>query len=773
VSHEVVDRVFALSDGNAFFAEELLMAGGLTADGDIIPRLSGSLRDLLLARFELLGADARTVMRVAATAGRQVSHRLLAAVCDLGEQRMLEALRECVAQHMLVVDPLDDTYVFRHALLREAVHQDLLPGERLSLHRAVALALTADPRLSYAEDLTVAAELSYHWYEARAYAEALSAAVQAGDTAMRVHAFREAEQQYRRAIDLWPRVDDAAEVAAAPRVRILVSAADAARWAGHVHRAVDLVRRALAEDGGADPVCRGELHERLGSYLWESGDGSGSQQAYAEAGALLTGQPSSALTARVRAGQATAEIRTGRYSAALRLAREAVDTAREAGAKAEEGRALNIVGVALTMAGRPGEGVEALRSALAIADAAVHLEDLYRAYGNLTLALENAGRVEESLTVALNGIARTRQLGLEHTRGGGVLANNASAALVLLGRWDEAAEIIADVLVDLPVRESLYPRLTLAEICVARGRFDEASRLLGVVQESGASIREPQFVGALRACEAEQAIWERKYDVARRAIAGCFGVIGESENVVVLSRLCALGLRIEADDRSRARPAAVEEIIRRLDGLSRLGDLAFLPDARALQAQCAAERERFAGNDSPSGWDEVAAAWDAVDRPYAAAYARWREAEAAMSSRDAARARQAARAAHRTAIRLGARPLREEVEALARRARLDLADLPVTSGRPAAPVDPFGLTPREREVLALLCDGLSNRRIARALFVTEKTAGTHVSNILAKLGVPSRGEAAAVAHRLGLVAPPNPGRPDDRPPNREGEPPDG
>ncbi len=66
--------------------------------------------------------------------------------------------------------------------------------------------------------------------------------------------------------------------------------------------------------------------------------------------------------------------------------------------------------------------------------------------------------------------------------------------------------------------------------------------------------------------------------------------------------------------------------------------------------------------------------------------------------------------------------------------------------------DPFGLTVREREVLALLAQGLTNRQIGEALFISSSTAGVHVSNILAKLGVTSRTEAAAVAVRLGLAS---------------------
>ncbi|WP_285741280.1 AAA family ATPase [Lentzea sp. NBRC 105346] len=753
--HDLVERAFELSDGNALFAEELVIADALGSPDGTLPR---SLRELMLTRFEMLGDSACDVVRVAATAGRRVSHRLLSAVSELDERQLTAALRECVAHHVLVADLSDQTYVFRHALLREAVHDDLLPGERVHLHRCVAGALAADPGLSYAEDLTVAAELAYHWYEAGVFAEALAAAVPAGDTAMRVRAFQEAEQQYQRALVLWSKVDEPELVARVTRERLLGSAADAARWSGRVDLAVELVRKALAEPGVASrPLRAGELQERLANCLWEAGDSRSAQRVYAEAGLLLANEPPSAVAARVLAGSATADLRTGRYTQALRLGNEAVEMARMVGAKPEEGRALNTVGVALTLSGHADDGVRALQEAMRIADAADQLEDLLRAYGNLALVLENSGRLTEAVSVALTGLERARGYGVEHTRNGALLANNASAALVPLGRWDEAAEIIGNVLLDRPSRESLYPRLTLAEIYVARGRFDEADRLLAAVRAAGGSITEPQFVGSLRCCEAERALWLGEHVAAHDAVAAGLRVVREVENVVVLLRLYVLGLRAEADDSVRRRAlrrgahageAAVTSFV---DEFGALAVADTLPEVAALRLQCSAEILRIGGDVDPSRWAEVAQAWESLDRPYPAAYAHWREAECAAAGKDRDRAALAARQARRVAAVLDARPLRTEVEALARHARLDLDEPGVVVRAPERAPDPFGLTAREREVLRHLGRGHSNRKIARALFITEKTVSVHVSHLLMKLAVPSRGEAAAVAHRFHLL----------------------
>jgi DNA-binding NarL/FixJ family response regulator len=185
----------------------------------------------------------------------------------------------------------------------------------------------------------------------------------------------------------------------------------------------------------------------------------------------------------------------------------------------------------------------------------------------------------------------------------------------------------------------------------------------------------------------------------------------------------------------------------------------------AYDALCRAEERRAAGADDPDLWADASDRWAALDQPYPAGYARFREAEAVLSVQArSARAAQVLRAAHEAAVRLGAGPLRHEIEALAGRARLVLtrpdeetsadgrADTgaTVTADKPdsASPLD--ALTARELDVLALMVEGRTNREIAGALYISEKTASVHVSHILAKLGVRSRVQAVAVAHQVGV-----------------------
>jgi predicted ATPase len=236
----LVERVHARSGGNAFFVEELAAAAASGLDGELPPNL----RDTLLARIELLAEPTQQVLAVAAAAGARVDHDLLAEVAGLPEAELLAGLREAVSAHVLLVDAGDGAYGFRHALVKEAVYAELLPGERTRLHARFAAALAGrDDRGGPG----LAAELAWHWYAAHDLERALPAAVEAGRAAERAYAFAEAQRQYERALELWDRVPDAADVVLMSHLRLLEAAIAAAYRAGDFGRAVKLIRLALAE----------------------------------------------------------------------------------------------------------------------------------------------------------------------------------------------------------------------------------------------------------------------------------------------------------------------------------------------------------------------------------------------------------------------------------------------------------------------------------------------------------------------------------------------
>jgi DNA-binding CsgD family transcriptional regulator len=171
-------------------------------------------------------------------------------------------------------------------------------------------------------------------------------------------------------------------------------------------------------------------------------------------------------------------------------------------------------------------------------------------------------------------------------------------------------------------------------------------------------------------------------------------------------------------------------------------------DTKAHLAHAAASLTRLSVSDADA-WAEAAARWTDLGDRWATATALLREAEAAAAASSADRASASLRRAHEIASELGAAPLMVEISAVSRRTRVSI-DAPTRVTLDEVSVDRLGLTAREAEVLMLVAGGRTNRQIGEELFVSDKTASVHVSNILRKLGVNSRVDAAAVAQRRGL-----------------------
>jgi DNA-binding CsgD family transcriptional regulator len=358
-----------------------------------------------------------------------------------------------------------------------------------------------------------------------------------------------------------------------------------------------------------------------------------------------------------------------------------------------------------------------------------------------------------------------RRLGLD--RGvGTVLAGNLAEALLGIGDWDRADDVLATALRDAGTFWSHHPHTLRAQLGVWRGEFDAAREHL----RAGAQASlEPPSAPDHAALRAELAAWQGRVADAASAVDESLRVSESTGTLRLRLRSYALGLRVEAD---RARLAAahrdaraVDEARRRarrfVDDARRLaGPAADLnPDATAWLATAEAEYAGVVGTPQPHLWAAAVAAWEQRERPYWLAYCHWQHAAAlavgGQSGTDVAtEATAAARAAHRLATRLGADPVRREVELLAQRARLDLIGVRRERAGAArrAAASPLGLTAREDEVLQLLGRGYTNRQIAAELTISVKTASVHVSHILRKLGMSRRLEAATVAHRLGTPA---------------------
>jgi DNA-binding CsgD family transcriptional regulator/tetratricopeptide (TPR) repeat protein len=756
---ELVDAVFARSEGNPLFTEELL--GAIRAGSGELPP---TLQDLLRGRVQALPELARQVLGVMAVAGRRVPHRLLAAVAGLEDQALVQALRAAVADQLLVTRPGEDGYELRHALLADVIEADLLPGERTRLHAAYARALTQRPELADASPAVAAAEVAIHWDAAGEWAQALPARVRAGLAAERTRALAEADEHYRQALTLWERVPEPGHPGGLDLVGLLTRAAETAAFVAAPQRALALMERALAGvDRTVEPVRAAVLLAQLGYDRKLARREAEALATFEEAERLLDGAPPSAERARVLAGHARELAATWHTTQAISRCEEAIAVARAVGARASEAHALSTLGVCLDDLGHLDRAITLHRQARRIAEEVGDAEAIVRTYTNLSHALEQAGQIHEAIEDAREGYQRAHQLGLERATGSYV-ASNLAAGLLSTGQWEECARLTAALLeVDslCPFAVDTTRGLLLTrqgEFTAARKEFDDAERLSPPAEQW--SI----WVG-----RAQLALWEGRHDQAATAVAETLRWIAEQDPEAVPAELLCLcyatALRLEADraELAAARRRADDVAAARqraapvIAALDRLSDSPS-PQARIPLAACdlllaRAEQSRLDGRSDPERWRAAAVAWERLAYPFEAAYARFRQTEALLASGPHHKqAETILRPTHQTAVTLGAAPLQREIELLAQRGRLRLEDQADTAQAPAAPspVASLGLTRREGEVLVLLAQGRTNRQIGHALFITEKTASLHVSHILAKLGVAGRWEAAAVAHRLGL-----------------------
>jgi DNA-binding CsgD family transcriptional regulator/tetratricopeptide (TPR) repeat protein len=458
-----------------------------------------------------------------------------------------------------------------------------------------------------------------------------------------------------------------------------------------------------------------------------------------------------------------------RFAEAAEVCEEAIAVAREVGAPVVEAHAMNSLGTAVARLGETDRGLAYLEEARRRGAELGAAKDEARACVNLSDLLDDLGRPEEAVAVATEGIEVAAAAGLRRTFGA-FLAGNAAASLYHLGRWEESARLTDDYLAlgDDENLNTLTLRQTRAVLDAGRGEFEAALAHVEAARRlSGDMFIAVQYPPVLAAAEAEVAAWQGRLEDAGAAVAEGLAALPGPLTDLRAYMLLAIGLRVEGDRVGLAAARHDHETLadaRLVAGeLLRWARTALdepgVAPRRALLATCEAEHARVQGEADPERWLAAVAAWEGTGYPYPLAMARWRAAEALLSRRgDRALASDLLRQGHAAATALGAAPLRRELERLARLARVDLAggqDPAGSDDLPAEPVEPagasLGLTARELEVLALVAEGRSNRQVAEALFISAKTASVHVSNILAKLGVGSRVEAAAVAHRLGLL----------------------
>ncbi|WP_399889361.1 AAA family ATPase [Streptomyces sp. BBFR51] len=771
-----VDEIFERSDGNAFFVEELAVA----AHEGSCAGLTDSLRDLLLVRVEALPESAQRVARIVAEGGSTVEYPLLAAVARLAEDDLIEALRSAVNANILLPAPDGDGYRFRHSLVREAVGDDLLPGERSRLNRRYAEALDADPALVPAAERVM--RLASYWYHAHDPAKALPAVLDASVEARRRHAYSEQLRLLERAMELWDSTPDDVRATLRPvdytevyppcgcdpattplrYLDLMAEAAVAGRLCGERERAMKITKRALRllEDDQDAGAGAGDRDPQRAAWFWTQrsllvqaqGRGDGWRE-LGIAQELVRGLPPSQVHAEVLAMSANWSMLHCPGPGAVTAAERAVEYARMVGADDIELNARLTLGGLMVDAGHIDAGLAEMFQVRDLVVAQDRSAVVARSHVNLPSTLESVGRSEEALTILREGVDLTRRMGLLESEAW--VWGNLADSLISLGRWDEALE--AADMAGAPGR-SPAPRggaaLKRAVVTLARGDRSEAARLLAEARAAyGTHDPMPQHRLPLAALTVGIAAAEGRLPDARAELGRVLDAGFPPGTQRYGWPLLLSAAEAEAD--ARALPAAEEgraEILERLAKAAKsltTGAPIWVAHDRWVRA----ELHRARDLDTPQTWSEAVTAFECLERPYELARVRRRLAGALLATGgedERARATELLRLARTVADHLGARPLSDAVGLLGRRARLTLGHSAGPATEPTDPADALGLTGRERDVLRLVSDGRTNRQIAEELFISPKTASVHVSNILAKLGVSGRGEAAAVAHRLAL-----------------------
>jgi ATP/maltotriose-dependent transcriptional regulator MalT len=445
----------------------------------------------------------------------------------------------------------------------------------------------------------------------------------------------------------------------------------------------------------------------------------------------------------------------GRFSDGVAIARRALEATLATEDRLVEAHARNTLGFCLAMSGEAEEGEQQLRDAIRIAVERDHLSDVADGYNNFSDMLHVLGRSDEAIAACTEG---RELIGMRRPVSALWLDCQLAEFTFDVGRWAESERHLPDPKRWTGNQARMNLGLRRAALLVGRGDHEAAWALLNDLEEKVAESSEPQFIGPQAVLMAEQHRRGGDLDGARKAIErGLDRMEFCTDDAARVAAVAAAGVTVEADAAERARDLGERDAetaaLRFLDDLlSRVAAAASRtrPVECALLLSCRAEASRAAGRPDPKGYERAAAAWEAIGRPEPAATMRWREAEAQVAASDRDAAAETVNAAHAAAAAMGASWLRGEIEGLAARGRLALeleAETVEAAPDEDQDEDGFGLTSRERQVLALVAEGATNREIGAQLYMAEKTASVHVSRILSKLNVRSRTEAAAVAHR--------------------------
>jgi DNA-binding CsgD family transcriptional regulator/tetratricopeptide (TPR) repeat protein len=692
--------------------------------------------------------------RALAIAGRALASQQLMDIAGVPSRDLAQALRELKSLRLIRMADADDPLALRHALLVEAVVAEMLPGERVALHRRCAIASATGGGTG------VAAQTAEHWRLAGAVEEELDWSVRAAREAEALYASEQAASRWLRVLELWDR-STAPEVATGMNlVEIYAAAEDALEYSGDSERAYELAEVAvnrLAET--ATLAGKGDLYFRAGAYAGANSPEHG-LDLLDHALKLYDQLPPSLGLLRVLNMRASLLRGLGRHDEATQLIDRALGVSKGLDVPAMRRRLLASRAWGDMEAGDPDAAISRMRDAYrAPVGRSDPITELTLAIMHTDILLKTCAPSVDVERAAAPGFQAIADFGLDEFHGTSILRSNVADALIESGDLDRAADLLHPLEHVPASRDFRHTALSRAELDMLHGDLSSARKRFTDIEDL--TVTSISSRAEIVARHAELELWAGDPHSAYRRTTELLRLAAPTRESKFMGASLVLAARAAADladlgagatkprnvgvdgaDLNALRAAMVEDPLapRRVP-----------PNAAAHHAAWEAERTRLRGESSAASWDQAASEWDRLDRPHRAAYCRWRQADALLTRRET-------RAQATTALQRGAEqarrhiPLTTVIADLARRARIDI-DQPITPtiDSTGSSTTPFALTDRELAVLRLLGDGLTNKETGAALFISPKTASVHVTNILRKLGVSTRALAATVAARHGLL----------------------
>jgi DNA-binding CsgD family transcriptional regulator len=747
-----VDAIYRRSEGNALFTEQLIGSGHPTRPSS--GGLPHNLAELFDSKLRRLGPEARIAARALAIAGRALPSQQLMDIADVSSAGLAPALHELKSLRLIKAADADDLFALRHALLGEAVVADMLPGERVDMHRRCAIAFATG-----AGGTGVAAETAEHWRLAGVVDEELDWSVRAAREAEALYASEQAASRWLRVLELWDHSTAPEAVTGTDLVEVYAAAEDALEYSGDSERAYELAKAALdrlAET--ASLAGTGDLYFRAGAYAGATSPQQG-LDLLDHAIELYDQLPPSLGLLRVLNMRASLSRGLGRHDEATQLIDRALRVCDGLDVPAMRRRLLASRAWGDMEEGDPDAAIsrigDAYRAPVGRLDP---ITELTLAIMHTDILLKICAPSVDVERAAAPGFQVIADFGLDEFHGTSILRSNVADALIESGDLDRAAVLLGPLEHVPASRDFRYTALSRAELDMLHGDLPSARRRFTDIE--GLTVTSINSRAEIAARHAELELWAGDPQSAYRRTTELLGLAAPTRESKFMGASLVLAARAAADlaelDTNATKPTnsgvdgADVDALRAAMVEDPLAPRRVPANAAAHRAVWQAERTRLRGESSAASWEKAALEWDRLGRPHRAAYCRWRQAEALITRRDTrAQATTALQQAAKQARRHA--PLTTVIADLARRARIDL-DQPITTT--TAPTDnpttPFELTDRELAVLRLLGDGLTNNEIGAALFISPKTASVHVTSIFRKLGVNTRAHAATVAarHRL-------------------------